>query len=102
MHAIIGLISVLLVEGAVVCPLAHATLGERLSSLSKDRKAFSGTLEKTSVQGSYTIHEIKGKTIQIREYVASNDLIFGSPGAEKISPTSLPFWVRMWTNIATR
>ena len=56
---------------------ALAVLGESADSVSSDRKALAAERGATMVQNGYTVQEIASDAITIREYISSDNIVFG-------------------------
>lgn len=55
---------------------AGATLGERVESVAKDRKALSAVRRSTTTGPNYTVHESASDATTIREYVNASGIVF--------------------------
>ena len=56
---------------------AQATLGESVDSVASDQKAISATQRSMKTSTGYTVHEVRTKTMTVREYVSPSGVVFG-------------------------
>ncbi len=58
-------------------PLARATLGESVDSITSGQQALSSVQHATSISPEYTVHEVRSATTTIREYASPSGIVFG-------------------------
>lgn len=75
---ILSLLSIAACDASFFSGSAHAALGEDQTTITADQKTLSSNAKYTKTsKDSYTIHEISSGAIKVREYVASNGIVFG-------------------------
>ena len=67
---------VLIVVVALASGVAHAALGERVSSVETDRQALSAVQGASVAHRHYTVHEIRTDATVVREYVSPDGIVF--------------------------
>jgi hypothetical protein len=66
----------LLVVAAMLATPAHATLGEKATSIAKDRKALSAVKRGTTAFEKYSVQEMASDASTVREYVNADGMVF--------------------------
>jgi hypothetical protein len=69
---------------------AWATLGEPEASVARDREALAMRRRPATARGGVTVHEMRGPTVTVREYVAPSGTVFAVAWAGLTRPPLAP------------
>jgi hypothetical protein len=76
----------LLVVATVYATTAHATLGEKASSIAKDRRALSAVKGSTATHDNYTVQELQSDANTVREYINADGIVFAVAWNGRVHP----------------